>query len=154
MEEMNYSQRGDGNLQIGYVENLNINHPSHDEKEPLEMFYKSSMYSNRKFQDAIELIPNTANEIFDLKLNQVYRITMSFALKSRYDKSLNERQIEVYTEQIRGLTSTKNWKSTSYLQNALMANSITCTATFKVLRKDEQIYVVQFLALQEADANV
>ena len=149
--DMNYSQCGNGNIQIGHVENF-ISQPSYDEKEPLEIFYKSSMYSSQKIQDEIELTANTENKI--LKLNQVYRITTSFALKSRYSASLKERQIEVYTEQIKGMTSKKNWKSTSYLQNALMASSITCTAIFKVLSKEEQVYRVQFLALQEADANV
>ena len=154
MQEMNYSQCGDGNIQIGHVENLNINHPSYDEKEPLEIFYKSSIYSNKKIQDAIELITTTENKILDLELNYVYRLTTSFALKSTYKNPLRKRQIELSTETIKGLTSIENWKSTSYLQNALLASSITCTATFKVLNKDEQVYVVQFLALQETHANV
>lgn len=154
LEEVNYSQCGDGNIQIGIVENLNIGQPLYDEKEALGIFYKSSMYSNQKNQDAIDLVASIENKILDLELNHVYRLTASFALKSTYKNPLRKRQIELSTENIKGLTSTENWKSTSYLQNALMANSITCTATFKVLSQDEQVYVVQFLALQETDANV
>lgn len=153
MKEMNYSQCGDGNIQIYHVENF-ISQSSYDEKEPLEFFYKSGIYSNQKIRDAIELITTTENKILDLELNHVYRLTTSFALKSTYQNPLRKRQIEISTEHIKGLTSIENWKSTSYLQNALMANAITCTAIFKVLSKDEQVYVVQFLALQETAVNV
>lgn len=135
------------------VENF-ISQSSYDEKEPLEFFYKSGIYSNQKIRDAIEPITTTENKILDLELNHVYRLTTSFALKSTYQNPLRKRQIEIATEHIKGLTSIENWKSTSYLQNALMANAITCTAIFKVLSKDEQVYVVQFLALQETAVNV
>lgn len=122
-----------------------------DNRNQKRLLYKSSLISDKTG----ELFLNDANiKIFseseDAKSNEVYRLDGYFSFDSQYDedgKRVIYAQAIIGDTNILGVTSSGNWLSQSYMNNATKVSSVLCTTVFKVLGMTSNGCRVQYLAI-------
>ena len=72
----------------------------------------------------------------EVQKKEIYRLNMPFMFTSRYNddgRCVVDIKTTIDVVNIWGETSSENWVSRSYLNNATKANSVFCTAIFEVL---------------------
>lgn len=120
-------------------------------QEGKRLLYKSSLVIIEKANELLDASNiKILSSIEDVNKKEVYRLNMPFTFTSRYNAD-GRRVVDIKTTigivNICGETSSENWVSRSYLNNATKANSVFCTAVFEVLDVKGNKCRVQYLVI-------
>ena len=127
------------------------NNKAAKEQEKKILLYKCSLASE---EEGLILLNGskvkTLSKIEDIKCNEVYLLGIDFTFNSRYGdegRRVVDARAAIDGLSIYGETSSENWMSRSYLNNATKMTNVFCTAVFKVLEVDGNECKVQYLAI-------
>ena len=122
-----------------------------EKKLQKRLLYKSSLASEDEGANLLNGSKvKTLSKIEDVKSNEAYLLEAAFTFDSRYGDE-GRRVVDAHATidglSIYGETSSENWMSRSYLNNATKATNVFCTAVFKVLEVAGNECRVQYLAI-------
>lgn len=122
-----------------------------EKKSQKRLLYKSSLIPEEEGRTLLNGSKvKTLSKTEDIKRNEAYLLETDFTFNTRYGDE-GRRVVDACAAidglSIYGETSSENWMSRSYLNNATKANNVFCTAVFKILEVAGNECKVQYLTI-------